>query len=152
MKFAQRERENTPWRATIYLLDTMKRRKRARGQKNVYEREEGSKRHVSVCPGRSGEERRKRNRVSLFLGRLLICHASTLRPLGRPSKQKWERGWFCSFAVDMDVTRCLIVSAMRGRMWWSRWTPDLAMEEGFEVLPVNTRNHTGSSLTGLLKF
>lgn len=60
MKFAQRE--NIPSRATIYLLETM-RRKRARRRKNVYE---GGREHVSVCTGRGGEVDGERGTESVY--------------------------------------------------------------------------------------
>jgi len=70
----EREREREEKEA-VRLLDAMRRRK------NVYERKEEKRK----CYIRKG---RRRSRVSSFLGRLLICHASTLRPFGRPCKQK----------------------------------------------------------------
>lgn len=62
MKFAQRE--NTPSRATIYLLDTMRKRKREGERMCVRGKER--KRHVSVCIPEGAERLMAKEEQSVY--------------------------------------------------------------------------------------
>lgn len=66
MKFAQRE--NTPSRGTVYFLDTMRKRKRARKRKNVYE----ARREEARCILEGAERLMAKEEQSQFIPRAFV--------------------------------------------------------------------------------
>lgn len=95
----------------------MKKRKRATRRKNVYEREREQKARVGVYTGRGGEALMAKEEQSQFIPRAFV-NLPREHIMAAWSFQQTEMrkvgGWFRSFVVDMDVTRCLIVSTMKG--------------------------------------